>query len=65
MPQRLKNIHPDVIEIFNDFKETSKNRNIEFDVIGIGEISTADGVADIGEKVLSKPIRRRRKQNLN
>lgn len=51
-----KNIHPDVIEIIEDFKEHGKTINITVNVIGLGEsIGKKDPMLEFNELMVNSP----------
>ncbi len=47
-------IHPDILEIIEDFKENAKYRSIQLELIGFDRISTADQVQEL--KKITKEI---------
>lgn len=50
---KARSVHPDVIEIINDFKQNATTRNITVNVKGIGEDSTVNPVKEF-EKVVGE-----------
>lgn len=50
-----KSIHPDVLEIIDDFKESAENRDITIETIGLTTKEVHDPVKKFGEVVLQQP----------
>jgi MFS superfamily sulfate permease-like transporter len=52
---KTKSIHPDVLEIIDDFKESAKTRGITVDTIGLTAKEVHDPVKQLGQVVLQQP----------
>ena len=59
---KTKNIHPDVLEIIEDFKENAKTREITIELIGLMEADLQDPVRQFGYVVLDQPIPSKKKR---
>ncbi len=55
---KAKSVHPDVIEIIEDFEQNAKTRDITVSTIGFDERDLRDSVVHISDKVLKKPVRK-------
>ena len=51
---KTKNIHPDVVEIIEDFKENAKSRNMVMHVEGLNQEKKPNGIDQFSEVVLKK-----------
>lgn len=50
---KTKSIHPDVVEILEDFSENAKNRNISFELVNLDTSKQQDPVGDFGKVMRS------------
>jgi len=57
-----KNIHPDILEIIEDFQISAKTKNINIKLVGLVR-DTHDSVAHFGHIVLDKPEQKKSKMN--
>ena len=60
---KTKNLHPDVEEILENFKENAKTRDITLEIHGLGD-SEHDSVEQFGHLVLDEPIKKKKKSKL-
>lgn len=52
---KTRSIHPDIIEIIEDFKHTAESKNIKIELTGLNKDKNDDPVEQFGQKVLNKP----------
>lgn len=57
---KTKNIHPDILEIIEDFRENALSKNTVVELVGLEE-ENHDPVAHFGHIVLSKPLSKKSK----
>ncbi len=50
---RTRSVHPDIIEILEDFKKNAPTRGIEFELIGLN-LSQTDPVEEFGRVVINR-----------
>ena len=60
---KTKNLHPDVEEILENFKENAKTRDITLEIHGLGD-SGHDSVEQFGHLVLDEPIKKKKKSKV-
>ncbi|WP_075590111.1 SulP family inorganic anion transporter [Labilibacter marinus] len=53
---KTQSMHPDVLEIINDFEENAKTRNIHLELIGVSHRGSKNPVEDLGRVVLKRAI---------
>lgn len=58
---KTKSIHPDVLEIIEDFKENAKTRDITIETVGFTEKEKYDPVKELGQVVLQQPVQQKTK----
>ncbi|MTI32162.1 SulP family inorganic anion transporter [Xanthovirga aplysinae] len=56
---KTKSIHPDVLEIIEDFKENAKTRDITIEILGLKLSKKQDPVKQFGRVVLEQPMAKR------
>ncbi len=59
---KTKTIHPDIIDIIEDFRENAASRNIQIELNGMHEMEKHDPVEKFGHLVLDEPIKSSRKK---
>lgn len=61
---KTKNIHPDILEIIEDFQSNAAIKDIKIELVGL-EVDYHDSVAHFGHVVLSKPMSKKSKLSIN
>lgn len=55
---KTKSIHPDVLEIIDDFVENAKTRDIQVELVELDTSDTVDSVKQFGKVILHHPIKK-------
>jgi len=68
---KARSIHPDIIEIFDDFRENAKDRDIKFELFGLKERDDSNSEKQLSKampkkyELLSKRLRKKKKEAEN